>query len=126
MTQTYEIPGVGAVTVVGSNILVQRIPRARETKGGIILNQEAFDATAHGIIRAVGVNRTEEGDTYPIPDLEPGMKCAFLWFYAERHTNKSVRSILGDDFMFLKAADIVVVWGAEEDHVIEDIKSMQG
>ncbi len=121
----YTLPSGEVVKVVGSNILVERIPRSRESAGGIILNQEAFDATAHGIIRAIGVNHTDEGIPYPIPDVEVGMRCAFLWFHAERHTNQNVRAILGDNFIFLKAADLIVVWPEGEQYDVQDIKSME-
>lgn len=128
---TYQLPDGQRFTVVGDNILVERIELPRTYAGGlIVVNREKEDATAIGIVRAVGelaVKKPKDGDpmTVPIePALVPGARCAFLWFYAQRHTNIMVQHSLGNNFILLKAADIALVWPAEEEHEIADIRSM--
>jgi co-chaperonin GroES (HSP10) len=121
---SYQIPGGQLITVVGSGILVERVPVAKVSPGGIFLhNPEKEDGTALGIIRAVGHLTTKKGAKQPIDRLVPGMKCAFLWFYAERHTNQQIRQRIGDDFVFLKWEDIILVWEADEEYRVSDIVS---
>lgn len=107
---------------MGSNILVERIAVEKVSAGGIIINPEREDATALGVVRAVGAITTKDGGTAPI-DIVPGERCCFLWFYAERHTNKQVQQRIGENFVFLKWEDISLVWPADEPHTISDIKS---
>ncbi len=121
---TFTLPDGKRFRVVGSHILVQRVPVAKVSAGGIFLhNPEKEDATALGVIRAVGVLHNKDGEDVPIDRLAPGMKCAYLWFYSERHTNQQVRQRLGDDFVLLKWEDILLVWEANEEYVVSDIVS---
>lgn len=122
---TCKLPDGRTLRVIGNNILVERIPVPTKTAGGIIIsNPEREDATALGIIRAVGRLVTKKGTEVPIDVLEPGMKCAFLWFYAERHTNQMVQQVIGENFVFLKWEDISLIWPADEEHAVSDIKSL--
>ena len=120
----FILPDGRALHVIGSNILVQRVELPQVSPGGIIFtDRQKEDATAMGIIRAVGHLETKKGVQVPL-DVEVGMHCAFLWFYAERHTNQQVRERIGDDLIFLKWEDITLVWSAEDHYDICDIRSM--
>lgn len=121
----YTTPDGTTVVVVGNNILVERIKLPTTTASGIVLpNAHREDATAIGIVRAVGQHTAKKGDRRtPIDGLEPGVMCAFLWFYAERHTNQRVQECLGENLVFLKWEDISLIWPADEPHVISDIRS---
>lgn len=123
---TYKLPDGRSLRVVGSNILVERIALPNPSKGGLIINRAKEDATAVGIVRAVGhLYARKGGKAVPIDGIEPGMKVAFLWFYAERHTNLQIRQRIGDSFVFLKWEDISLVWDPSvRDYEISDICSM--
>lgn len=122
---TCKLPDGRTLRVLGNNILVERIPVPTKTAGGIILsNPEREDATALGIVRAVGHITTAKGVEVPIDVMEPGMMCAFLWFYAERHTNKMIQQVIGENLVFLKWEDISLIWPADEPHTVSDIKSL--
>lgn len=127
---TFTLPDGRTLRIIGDNILVERIRLPNTYKDStIIVNREKEDATAIGIIRAVGqhpVKRPREDGpvSIPIDILEPGMNCAFLWFYAERHTNLQVQERIGDNLIFLKASDITLIWPKGEEHEISDIKSL--
>ena len=121
---TFQIPNGPLVSVVGNNILVERIAVDKVSKGGILIpGIEKEDATAIGIIRAVGQITTKEGGVAPIDSIVPGMKCFYLWFYAERHTNKSAQHRLTENFLFLKWEDIVLVCDADDQYEVTDIRS---
>ncbi len=122
---TYRLPDGRIFRVVGSNILVERIPLQQVSPGGIIIRREKEDATAIGIIRAVGHIHTKKGNEVNIRDVEPGMKCAFLWFYAERHTNQQIQARIGENLILLKWEDISLVWDPKvHDYEISDIVSL--
>lgn len=123
---SYTIPGGLTVRPYGSNILVERIILPRTYKDtNIIIEREKEDATAIGIVRAVGhLWAKKTGVKVPL-GLEPGMKVAFLWFYAERHTNKKIQQVIGENFVFLKWEDISLAWDpGVQDHEISDIRSL--
>lgn len=137
----YKLPNGRNFKIINAQILVERIALPgtdergmRTTKSGIILpNPEREDPTAIGIIRAVGHlwkpgpkdENGERGEPFKVPlDCEPGMKCCFLWFYAETHTNQMISKLLGDKFILLKWEDIGFVWPGNEDHEVSDIRSM--
>lgn len=122
----YTLPDGRVLRVANDWILVERIPVPTKTAGGLFIpNPEREDATALGIIRAVGhLTAKKTGAPVPIDTLEPGLMCAFLWFYAERHTNQQIQQRIGENFIFLKWEDISLVWPASEPHTISDIRSM--
>lgn len=137
----YKLPDGRYFRVNGAQILVERIPLPGvdekgmlTTKGGIIIPlAHRDDPTAIGIIRAVGYlwkpgpknENGERGEPVKVSlDCEPGMKCCFLWFYAESQTNQLIQKILGDNFIVLKWEDIGLVWPGNEDHHVSDIRSM--
>lgn len=125
----FKLPDGRMLRVVGDNILVERIKLPETYKDSpIIVNRQKEDATAIGVIRAVGMHAVlKPGDgpqRIPIDVLEPGMNCSFLWFYAERHTNLQVQERIGENLIFLKASDISLIWPAGEEHEISDIKSL--
>lgn len=123
---TYKLPDGRTFRVVGPNILVERVSLPQVSKGGIIIRREKEDATAIGIVRAVGRLDTKKGaKKIGIDGIEPGMKVAFLWFYAERHTNLQIRERIGDNLVVLKWEDISLVWDPKvQDYEISDIASM--
>lgn len=127
---TFKLPDGRTFRVLGDNILVQRIKLPETYEGGrIIVRREKEDATAVGRILAVGkhaVIKPKPGGPahIPIDILEPGMMCAFLWFYAERHTNQLVSELLGEGIITLKPSDISLVWAGNEKHEVSDIKSL--
>lgn len=112
------------VRVMNNNILVERLPLSKMTASGLYLpNPESEDATAIGVVLAVGQLQPKDGDPpVPITGIEPGMRCAFPWFYAVQHTNRRVQQCLGDNYIFLKWDDILLVWPADEEHTISNIK----
>lgn len=126
----FKLPDGRTLRVLGDNILVERIELGETYKdSSIIVNRQKEDATAIGIIRAVGTHavlkpREDGPQRIPIDILEPGMKCSFLWFYAERHTNLQVQARIGKNIVFLKASDIGLVWPSDEDYEVSDIKSL--
>lgn len=123
---SYQIPDGPLVRPYGSYILVERIELGETYKNSsIIVAREKEDATAIGIVRAVGkMYSKKNGRPLPI-DLEPGLKVAFLWFYAERHTNQKIQQVIGKNFIFLKWEDISLAWDPKIcDYEITDIKSM--
>jgi len=126
----FELKDGRTIRVLGDNILVQRIKLPETYEGGkIIVRREKEDATAIGRILAVGkhtvIKPKPDGPTHiPIDILEPGMMCAFLWFYAERHTNQLVSELLGEGIIALKPPDISLVWSGNEKHEVSDIKSL--
>ena len=125
----HTLPDGRVFRVLNDNILVERVKLPETYSGGrIIVNREKEDATAIGIVRAVGMHAVKKpapgGPTHvPIDDLVPGMYCAFLWFYAERHTNQQISRMLGDGLIILKWEDIGLYWPADEKHEISDIRS---
>ncbi len=138
---TYELPNGRTLRIITAQILVERIPLPGvdpatgmlTTKSGIVIpNPHREDPTAIGIIRAVGHlwksgPKNEDGEREPVMvqlDCEPGMKCCFLWFYAETHTNQMIAKLLGDNFIMLKWEDIGLVWPGNEEHEVSDIRSM--
>lgn len=118
------------IRILGDNILVQRIKLPETYEGGkIIVRREKEDATAIGKILAVGkhavIKPKVDGPTHiPIDILEPGMMCAFLWFYAERHTNQLISGTLGEGIITLKPPDIALVWQGNEKYEVSDIQSL--
>lgn len=127
---TFKLLDGRTLRVIGNNILVERIKLDETYKNSpIIVDRQKEDATAIGIIRAVGRHAVKKpapgGPEYiPIDVLEPGMKCAFLWFYAERHTNLQIQERLGQSLIILKWEDISFAWSGDEEHEVSDIRSM--
>lgn len=124
-TTRFTLPDGRVLRVMNNSILVERIPLSKMTSSGLYIpNPEKEDATAVGIVRAVGHHRTKRGgNLVPIDGVEPGMYCAFLWFYAEHHSNKSIQKQIGDNFVFLKWEDISLVWPADEEHTVSNLRS---
>lgn len=123
---TYRLPDGRMFRVLNGNILVERIALPRTYKdSNIIINREKEDATAIGIVRAVSHLWSKKGQKpVPIDGIEPGLKVAFLWFYAERHTNRQVQQCLGENLVLLKWQDISLVWDPKiRDYEISDIVS---
>lgn len=136
---SYELPDGRSLRIITDKILVERVrlPGVDEygmmtLKSGLVIpNAHREDPTAIGIIRAVGhlwklgARGGGERKLKKVPlDCEPGMKCCFLWFYAETQTNQRIQQILGENFIFLKWEDIGFVWPGDEDHHVSDIRSM--
>jgi co-chaperonin GroES (HSP10) len=127
---TFQLLDGRMMRVLGNNILVERVKLPDTYRGSsIIIDRQKEDATAIGIIRAVGRHAVKkprpDGPEYvPIDVLEPGMKCAFLWFYAERHTNLQIQERLGQSLLILKWEDISFAWDASEEHEVSGICSM--
>jgi len=126
---TFQLHDGRTVRVIGNNILVERVKLPETYKNTkIIIDRQKEDATAIGIIRAVGtlavVKPGDGPQRMPLFGLEPGMKCAFLWFYAERHTNLQIQERLGQSLIVLKWEDISFVWPGNEEHDVSGICSM--
>jgi len=136
----YVLPNGESFKIINAQVLVERIQRPGvDDKGmlhlesGIVIpNAHRDDPTAIGIIRAVGhlwkqtkpdANGKRHLVKVPL-DCEPGMKCSFLWFYAETHTNQMVQKVLGENFILLKWEDIGLVWPGDEDHFVSDMRSL--
>lgn len=125
MSDKYKLEDGRTLRVINGNILVEQVPLPDRYKGSsIIINRAKEDATAVGIVRAVSLMWSKKGTQYAIPGLEPGVKVAFLWFYAERHTNQQLKARLGENLILLKWEDISLVWPATHDYEISDIASM--
>lgn len=140
MSNRYGLPSGEFFKIINERVLVERIRRPGvddqgmlHTKSGILIpHAHRDDPTAIGIVRAVGYlwkqtkpNANGERQSVKVPlDCEPGMKCSFLWFYAETHTNQMIQKILGDNFILLKWEDIGLVWPGNEDHEVSDMRSL--
>lgn len=141
MSDQYILPNGLSYRTINAQVLVERIKLPGyddatgmvKTPAGIFIpNPEREDPTAIGIVRAVGYlwkpgPKDENGERTPVKvplDIEVGMKCSFLWFYAETHTNQMVKLLLGENFILLKWEDIGLCWPGDEDHIISDMKSM--
>lgn len=115
----HTLPGGEVVRIYGDNILVKRTPLPKVTAGGIfIANPEHVDATAHGVILAMGKGK----DGIVAAGIEPGLRCAYLWHLAETHKNKLLQKRLGEEYVFLKADDIILVWDETDTCQVSDMK----
>ena len=121
---SYMLPDGRVLRVMNNNILVERLPLSKMTASGLYMpNPEKEDATAIGIIRAVGRIETKKGGKrVPISGLKPGMRCVFPWLYAVQHTNKRIQQQIGENFLFLKWDDILLVWPDDEEHTVSDVR----
>lgn len=134
----YQLPNGQLFRCINERILVERVPipgtdhQGMRLQGGVwrpLAHRE--DPTAIGIVRAVGFlhkhPKLENGERTQIRvqlDIEVGMRCAFLWFYAETQTNQMISEILGDNFVLLKWEDIGLCWPDDENHMVSDIRSL--
>lgn len=134
----YRLPNGTIYKVINERVLVERVQlpgmddHGMRKVGGIWRpNEHREDPTAIGIVRAVGYlhkhPKLEDGSRGHIKvplDIEVGMNCAFLWFYAETQTNIMLRNTIGDNFLLLKWEDIGLCWPAGEQHEVSDIRSL--
>lgn len=67
-----------------------------------------------GTIRAFGYHTLKGGARIPIPDLAAGLKCVFVRFRKEQHTNLLVRKLFGDRYILLKPSDLFFVYDMED------------
>jgi hypothetical protein len=100
-------------------VLVREDPLPTTTSGGLVLPQGVIESIFHtGTVLAVGyLNNEVTGERYLIPDLEPGLKCAYVRFLREQHTAVAWREMF-DGLYRVEPSDILVVWPATENVVV--------
>lgn len=105
--------------VMGNNILVRMDPLPTHTVSGLIeMPGAAIEHIVHtGTILAFGCLRTDDYDI-PMPGIEVGLRCAFLRFHKEQHSNLQLRKIIDENIIKVGWTDLYIVWPAGETHVV--------
>lgn len=124
----YRVPDGDLVRLINDDILVKLDELREKSKGGIIIPATVGDRGDAGILttgtvlaygfKAIGGKRINGEyvpfQKIPIPELSVGLKAAFVRYYAEQHTNKSIQHIVGPGIIRLKPLDIMLVFDAED------------
>ncbi len=102
--------------LIGSDVLVELDPSQDRSQSGLIHFPDGAmeHVNQSGTIRAFGTRQLKNGDRIPIPDLEVGLKCVFVRFRKEQHTNLQIRKLFGDNFVLLKPEDLFFVYTEDE------------
>lgn len=102
--------------ILGNDVLVELDPTQDRSASGLIYFPDG--AMEHvnqtGTIRAFGYHTLKSGGRIPIRDLAVGLKCVFVRFRKEQHTNLLVRQLFGERFILLKPSDLHFVYDAED------------
>lgn len=117
---SYTLPDGGVLRMLNSNILVRKDKPAEKSASGLI--HYATNAMEHtnntGTILAYGYYNTKNGRRVPLDqvyDLAVGMKCVFVRFLADQHTNEQIREYFGDDVIRLQPNDLQLVYDPEDE-----------
>lgn len=108
------------VRLINNDVLVKTDPLPEMSASGLILYPNgAMEHVANtGTIVAFGYERfeTTEGKYVcrPIPELEVGLKCLFVRFLAEQHSNIQVRARIEEGLIRLKPSDIMLVFSEKD------------
>ena len=116
---SYKLPDGRVVRMMNSNILVRKDKPADVSASGLIHYGNAMEHTNNtGTILAYGYYNTEDGRRVPLDqvyDIAVGLKCVFIRFLADQHTNEQIREKLGSDLIRLQPSDIQLAYDPEDD-----------
>jgi len=124
---TFEFKDGTKLRLMNESVLVKMDPEAEETSGGILKPDGAVEHIyMTGTILAFGwvLEKKLEGTSktkslekpYPVPNIEPGLKCCFIRYRRWQDTNKQLRHMFGDDIISLKPEDMIFVFPAGEEY----------
>ena len=120
---SYTLPDGRVVRMLNSNILVRKDKPAEATASGLI--HYAPNALEHanntGTILAYGYYNTKDGKRLPLDqvyDIAVGLKCVFIRFLADQHTNEQIREQFGEDIIRLQPNDLQVVYDPEDEALL--------
>lgn len=99
-------------------ILVREDPLPTTSASGLVVLPEGSVETIHhtGTILAYGF-MVGDGRAFPIPDIRKGLKCAYIRFLREQHTNQRWREMF-DGIFRIGVTDVELVWEPGEKVVI--------
>lgn len=99
----------------GDNVLVREDPISEKTESGTLYKPSgAVEGVVHtGTVCAAGRIATDSGNV-PVPGLIPGLKCAYVRFLREQHSNLQIRERFGDAYYRVKTGDILFVYPEDE------------
>lgn len=119
--QTHTFRDGTQLTMMQNSILVKPdVPKDRTTSGLIHYPGGSMESVINkGTILAYGYIVTKRGIAVPIPGLAIGLRCCFVRFIADQDSNKQLRERLPDDCIRIRAADILVVFDAEDEEHVE-------
>lgn len=116
---SYALPDGRVLRMTNSNILVRKDKPAQTSASGLI--HYPGNAMEHvnntGTILAFGYYNTKDGRRLPLSDvydLAVGLKCVFIRFLADQHTNEQIREQFDDDLIRLQPNDLQLVYDAED------------
>jgi len=116
---SYTLPDGRVLRMMNSNILVRKDKPAEASASGLI--HYPGNAMEHvnntGTILAFGYYNTEDGRRVPLSEIygiAVGLKCVFVRFLADQHTNEQIREQFGEDLIRLQPNDLQLVYEAEE------------
>lgn len=116
---SYTLPDGRVLRMMNSNILVRKDEPAEASASGLI--HYPGNAMEHvnntGTILAFGYYNTEDGRRVPLSEIygiAVGLKCVFVRFLADQHTNEQIREQFGEDLIRLQPNDLQLVYEAEE------------
>lgn len=116
---SYTLPDGRVLRMMNSNILVRKDKPAEVSASGLI--HYANNAMEHtnntGTILAYGYYNTEDGRRVPLDEvygISVGLKCVFIRFLADQHTNEQIREQFGEDLIRLQPNDLQLVYDPED------------
>jgi len=119
---SYTLPDGRVVRMMNSNILVRKDKPAEVSASGLIHYGNAMEHTNNtGTILAYGYYNTEDGRRIPLDevyDLAVGLKCVFIRFLADQHTNEQIREHFGEDIIRLQPNDLQLVYDAADEGML--------
>lgn len=97
--------------VVGNNLLVRLLPKAKRSRGGLhLLEDNSTSLLAIGKIIGVGHLTGDKVHTHvAIPGLSVGDHVAFLRVHEKMDSNRYVAQVLGDSVIRVRPADVLLV-----------------
>ena len=83
-------------------VVLEKVKEEEKTQSGIILTQNAKEEPSHGIVKAVGPGKVEDGKLVPV-DLSEGMKVIY-----KKYSGTEVK-VDGEELLLIKAEDILAI-----------------
>lgn len=116
---SYTLPDGSVLRMMNSNILVRKDKPAEISPSGLVLypNGAMEHVNNTGTILAFGYYNTEDGKRVPLNevyDIAVGLKCVFVRFLADQHTNEQIREQFGEDLIRLQPNDLQLVYDPED------------
>lgn len=116
MTNRYATVDGTVARLLGNALLVRPDREPEKTRGGIIVPYLGNASLHHtGVVVAVGfVTGKRLIERVPVPGIAVGDHVLYLRLLAMTDVNPTIKTILDDNVIFIRPADVLLTFAAEE------------